>query len=72
MRRTGARRRPWGRSGGPGVLGAMAGLPIALLLVSAATLIGSGDMLRRNAVSVLQRVSTHQQRGGGYDGHGLE
>ncbi len=56
MRRVGARKRPWGRSEGPGILAAMAALPIALLLVSAATLIGSGDMLRRNAVSALQRV----------------
>jgi hypothetical protein len=56
MRRLGARNRPWGRSGGPGIVAAMGALPIAVLLVSAATLIGSGDALRRNAAAALQRV----------------
>jgi hypothetical protein len=56
MRRLGSRNRPWGRSRGPAILVAMGGLPIAVLLVSAATLIGSGDALRKNAAAALQRV----------------
>jgi hypothetical protein len=56
MRRLGARTRSWGRSGGPGILAVMGAIPIAVLLMSAATLIGSGHALRKNATSVLQRV----------------
>jgi hypothetical protein len=56
MKRVGAHNRPWGRSGGPGILAVMGAVPIAVLLVSAATLIGSGHALRKNATAVLQRV----------------
>jgi hypothetical protein len=56
MRRASARNRPWGRSEAPGVLAAVGGVPIALLLVSAAMLIGSGDALWKNAAAALQRV----------------
>jgi hypothetical protein len=55
MRRLGARKRPWGRSGGPGILAAMGGIPIAMVLVSAAMLIGSGHALR-SAASALHRA----------------
>ncbi len=56
MRRVGARTRPWGRSGGLGILAALGAIPIAVLLVSAATLIGSGHALRKNAAAALHRV----------------
>ena len=56
MRRFAARKRPWGRSGRPGVLAAMGGVSLAMLLVSAATIVGSGDVLRKNASAALRRV----------------
>jgi hypothetical protein len=34
----------------------MGGVPIALLLMSAAMLIGSGDVLRKNAAAALHRM----------------